>query len=218
MAKWTVALFGHFKEIPLEVDDPVEYAAAIKRAQPGDVIAFKPWDERNKWTPNERAEFLIVTIDGLTEEQMNGLVEQEWDLTSYEKMKTQVTYEAEIADIIDNMDPGPEKAAKMQWWTGLSQAEKDAAYLIWRTHQFEACRFPKTHSNKRRFIIDPVDLAAKGVDIDRMVDRSDQYDPQPEFVASDIYDRVNARKVNLGIDNLNRIEPRTDAEIDADAI
>ena len=168
--KWTVALFGHFKDIPLKQDDPVEHAAAIKRAQPGDVIAFKPWEDRNIWTPNERSEFLIVTIDGPTSEQMDALLEQEFDLTSYEVLNAEKT-------------------------------------------NYEQCRFPRDYTNKRRFIIDLTDLAAKGVDIDRMVDRSDQYDPQPEFTHLEIYDRVKKNKVKV-TDELKRIKSRTDQEID----
>jgi hypothetical protein len=217
MAKWTVALFGHFKDIPLESEDPVEYAAAIKRAQPGDVVAFKPWEDRNQWTPNERAEFLIVTVNGISKSQMEALCELEYDLDSYLQMKSQVTYETEISDMIDNMEAGPEKAAMMQEWTSKSQAEKDAEYLLWKQGYREGCRFPRAYHNKRRFIIDPADLALKGVDIDRMVDRNDQYDPQPEFDFTEIHDRLYSRKV-LQTDGLNRIEPRSDAEIDADMI
>jgi len=39
-----------------------------KRAAPGDIIAYKEWKPDIFWSPTERREFLIVTIDGPTEQ------------------------------------------------------------------------------------------------------------------------------------------------------
>jgi len=72
------------------VDEPTDYdtekyfvyacTGCEKREIPGDVIAFKPYEHRNKWTPTERKQFLIVTIDGLTRAQMEALCEPYYDL------------------------------------------------------------------------------------------------------------------------------------------
>lgn len=72
---WSAALFGHHK--PRE-------SGWERRAMPGDVIAVRPMDHHLKWTPVERAQFLIVTLDDFEEGQLEGLVEPRWDTDSYQ--------------------------------------------------------------------------------------------------------------------------------------
>lgn len=70
MAKWTVALRAH--ETP---NNPGNWSV------PGDVIHFKTFDKEAIWTDQERKLYLIVIIEGLTEEQMFALREPIYDLT-----------------------------------------------------------------------------------------------------------------------------------------
>jgi hypothetical protein len=103
MSKWSVALLGYDKPNYILVDKktgkgdqghvemPAEYNPQKhqlidmtidneRRAKPGDIIAFKPWGPPEQtWTKLEREHFLIVTIDGLTEEQMRALCEPYFD-------------------------------------------------------------------------------------------------------------------------------------------
>ncbi len=142
---------------------------------------------------------------------MDALMEQEWDTTSYDPLvlQTQVDWEVSRLAFIATLTP----IARRDKAQADFDSNKDVMYQEYRDYQYERCKFPKEYHNKRRYIIDPADLAAKGVDIDRMVDRGDQYDPQPEFTEVDIYDRVNKRKVKKN-DGLNKIKPRTNQEID----
>lgn len=106
MALWSAALFGHYKpryylrdrrsglilsahvaepaavwnpaEVFLHPVDGWEY-----RAEPGDIIAVRPHEERDRWTDLERKQFLIVTLDDFEEANLGGLVEPRWDTDSY---------------------------------------------------------------------------------------------------------------------------------------
>lgn len=72
MARWSVALMGHQKP---------DVEGWERRAMPGDIIAYKLAIDEAKWTPRERKEFLIVTIDGPSPEQMDALCEPLYDIT-----------------------------------------------------------------------------------------------------------------------------------------
>ena len=74
MTLWSAALFGHYKP---KVD------GWERRAEPGDIIAVRPYSEHSFWTPTERREFLIVTIDDFDLSQTSGLLEPEWDTNSF---------------------------------------------------------------------------------------------------------------------------------------
>ena len=74
MALWSAALFGHYKP---RVD------GWERRAEPGDIISVRPYSEHSFWTPTERKEFLIVTIDDFELSQLSGLTESKWDTESY---------------------------------------------------------------------------------------------------------------------------------------
>ena len=96
MAKWTVALFGHNKP---------QAPGWEKRAVPGDIIAFKPIEHESRWTPTERKEFLIVTIDGVSRDQMEALCEEYWDLNTWK--------EYDPKDIVADIDiPTPQDIVK----------------------------------------------------------------------------------------------------------
>lgn len=75
MALWSVALFGHYKP---------KVEGWERRAEPGDIIAFRPISEHGFWTPTERREFLIVTLDDIEIEHLEGLKECHWDTDSYQ--------------------------------------------------------------------------------------------------------------------------------------
>lgn len=74
MTLWSAALFGHYK--------PKVFGWEC-RAEPGDIIAVRPYAEHGFWTPTERKEFLIVAIDDFDLRQLGGLVEPQWDTNSY---------------------------------------------------------------------------------------------------------------------------------------
>ena len=189
MAKWTVALFGHQKYIPAIEDDPVEYAAAIKRAKPGDVVTFKPYKAgETQWTPTEYKQFLIVAIDGVTKAQMEALCEQEYDMDSYPEYSPMDILAANNEGIGD--------------------------YNNYLKHVQEESKLPKASKNKRRFNVTPADLVTKGVVIERMLDTKDEYKPNPEVLYTDITDTLNKRKVTP-TDGLNMIKPLTDEELEA---
>lgn len=101
----SVALFGHYKyrfelreigsnrTVERFVDPPLDYdkekyfvyacIGCEARAIPGDIVAIKSIGHR--WTPEEQKRFLIVQMDILPE-QINGICEPIWDLTSYEEL------------------------------------------------------------------------------------------------------------------------------------
>lgn len=70
---WSVALFGHEKP---------RVTGWEFRAKPGDIIACKPADKAHTWTSTERAEFLIIEIDGFEPDDIAALTEPLWDTNS----------------------------------------------------------------------------------------------------------------------------------------
>lgn len=191
MAKWTVALFGHHKP---KVD------GWGKRAQIGDIIAYKLYEDAWRWTPNERKEFLIVTVDGPTLEQMEAMCEQKYDLDSY------VPYAPmSYAEWENLMTQKAIKNYNVKWATFDIEKRTEfyneyvAGCKVWSA-------YPKKHTNKRRFFIRASELKQKGVDLKSMLDRGLFYDPQPEFQHTEIWDKLRTRKV-LQTDGLNPIQP-----------
>ena len=112
MALWSAALFGHYKprwylqdrktglivsahiEQPAAVwDDKTLYLYPVNgwefRAEPGDIIAVRPYEERSRWTDVERKQFLIITLDDFELEQLAGAVEPQWDTNSYQDIPAQ---------------------------------------------------------------------------------------------------------------------------------
>jgi len=74
MALWSAALFGHYKP---------KVTGWERRAEPGDIIAVRPFAEHGRWTETERKEFLIITLDDFELPQLMGLTESQWDTDSY---------------------------------------------------------------------------------------------------------------------------------------
>lgn len=213
MAKWTVALFGHQKFIPNQADDPVEYAAAIKRYAPGDLVAFKPWDGTVQWTPLERSEFLIVDIDNLEEVNIAALCETYYDLNTYPEFTplSRGSWRSNLIQMWNNLTQA-EKDLKLAWWNSLTQAQQDAIYDEYLQAYRDSCRFPTGHIKRRRFTLQLSDLQSLGVDTDRMLNRNELYDPRPLITKLDAFDRKNNRKVLSG-DGLNMLAPLTDFDL-----
>lgn len=105
MALWSAALFGHYKpryylrdkltglirsahvELPPIFDASKQFLHLCdgwkRRAEPGDIIAVRPYAEHDRWTDTERKQFLIVTLDDFDLTQLAGIVEPNWDTESY---------------------------------------------------------------------------------------------------------------------------------------
>lgn len=103
---WSVAIFGHYKpryelretgsgkvvgffvERPFDFDvlkyTVYEYDkdACDRRAVPGDIIAYRPLSDADKWTPHERKRFLIVTLENVEREQFGAICEPYIDTSS----------------------------------------------------------------------------------------------------------------------------------------
>ena len=126
MALWSAALFGHYKpryylrsrttgltvgayvERPPEVwDDRTLFLHPVtgweQRAEPGDIIAVRPYAEHDRWTETERKQFLIVTLDDFEPGQLIGLIEPQWDTDSYpvpdEKQIKALQARGEVAEL-----------------------------------------------------------------------------------------------------------------------
>ena len=214
MAKWSVNLRGLPNPIPDQNIDPVEYAVAIKRTQPGDIISFKPWTGGVQWVPNIIRQYLIITVDGPTREQMDALVEPYYDTTSYHgySLKSMPDWVADVLAMIQGLPP-QERGKKLQEWNDTPQDKKDKLYEMYaRGYKFSRS-FPSKKVKKRRFNISESDLLVKGVDLARMKNPNDIYDPRPEFVVTDIFDKVKSRKAQV-TDGLRPIKPLTDAELE----
>lgn len=119
MAKWSVALWvkkqpryylkskvDHrtvmtYVEEPTNFNKTLYYLYNVRgwevRANPGDFIDYKPYKDREIWTPIERREFLILTINGLEREQMEALKEPYFNITDVKENLTQKH--------IDDLDP-----------------------------------------------------------------------------------------------------------------
>ena len=87
---WTNKVVGRFVDPPTGYDEDIYFVYEVtgweRRARPGDIIAVKPIEEAQRWTPTERKEFLIVTLDSIEREQIPGLLEPVWDTDSYPDM------------------------------------------------------------------------------------------------------------------------------------
>jgi len=186
MATWTVALFGHNKPRDIGWE---------KRAVPGDVIAYKPIDQKDRWTPTERAEFLIVTIDGPSQAQMEALCEPFWDTNSYRPYEP-LSYDDFVLSFVDP-----------------DVIDKPSAYAKYLEMMLENSRLPTTYLKKRRFNIPLETLKSAGVDEVKMLDRELLYSPKlPTLPYTESFDKMKSRNV-LASDGLRLIEARTNEEI-----
>ena len=132
MTLWSAALFGHYKpkfylrdrkagfvvsahiDRPSTWDDGTLFLHPVEgwecRAEPGDIISVRPYDERGRWTDTERRQFLIVTLDDFDQEHLDGLIEFYWDINTYP-----VISESKKKKILDSGKPFellPEKFIK----------------------------------------------------------------------------------------------------------
>jgi len=194
MAKWSVALFGHYKpryylrervsgvlvtdyiEKPTEAywDEEKYYVYDVqgweKRAEPGDIIAARPLTEHHIWSDVERKQFLIVIIDDLELEQLEGLTEPFWDTTSYP-----VVTDERIQELINRDEVGE--------------------------------LLPTVYHKKRRFNIPLNDLEAMGVEKEKMLDKKVLYSPKLDAIKKvDCYDKMKQQKATAST-GFNMIEP-----------
>ena len=201
MAKWTVALFGHYKPKDLGWE---------RRAMPGDLIAFKPYGE--DWTDNEKRHFLIVTIVGFTEEHWDALAEHLWDLNSYELYKpmTQPVFETWV---LDQLAQQTDSAARIVAFLN----NKSQFYIEYFAGVKERCELPRRGLKKRRFHIPLAELKQMGVNESDMLEKEKLYVPEiDEIDYLDITDKMRERKI-LITDILKGIQPLTTEEMIAKA-
>jgi len=168
-------------ELPVGFDEETYWIYNVdgweKRAEPGDVIAYKGYRSqkgivgyskfheygRDTWTEKDRKEFLIVTLDNLEYAQMPALCEPMWDLDSY---KIPAEY--------------PEEPEEL---------------------------YPTKHLKKRRYHIPMNDLKQLGVDEARMTDKQVEYMPELRDIQKvESYDKLNERYI-LEADELHLIQP-----------
>lgn len=213
MAKWSVMLRSLPRYIPDELTNPAGYAANIKRTQPGDIIACKLFTGETQWVENERRRYLTITIDGLELSEMEAILEHHYDLSSYPIYNPldNASWRAQFVAWWNDL-PQAEKDAKLAWWNSLTNQQKDALYDSYIEDRKQDCRYPTQYIKKRRFNISLADLSSAGVNIGRMQDPSDLYDPQPAFIKLDCFDKKNGRKV-IETDGLNVIQPLADNEL-----
>lgn len=194
MAKWSVALFGHYKprfylrerksgilvtdfvEKPEEAywDEEKYYVYDVqgweRRAEPGDIIDVKPFKDHKVWSEVERKQFLIVTLDDFEPEQLAGVMEPYWDITSYPVIPDEYIQEL------------------------INKGEVDVVK-------------PSNVHKKRRFNISLQDLEAMGVDKEKMLDKRVLYSPELDIIKkTDCNDKMKERKV-VSSDGLRLIEP-----------
>lgn len=198
--------------IVARLDDPPNYTLASKyflyevtglekRAIPGDIIAYKPYERRHTWTPTERTEFLIVTID-TQREILDGLFESYWDIDSYFPYNP-----LEFDDWCKECEELVKQArnvefARKKW----EAADKESEFEGYVKGMKKACMYPREHLKKRRMNYGLDVLKFAGVDIPRMLDRNILYDPQPEVEVETSNDKLKERQV-VETDGLNLIPP-----------
>ena len=137
----------------------------------------------NIWGENERRRFLVVGIDGPTDEQWEGLTEPEWDIDTY-------------------LEYNPKSESEF-----MTDTEGKGNYNEYLQQLRDQCLFPQMHSKKRRFQITLDDLSSMGVDIDRMLDPNIEYVPNVGTTHTNCFDKLNARKVKA-VDKLRTIQPK----------
>ena len=182
-----------------------EVTGRIKRAIPGDVIAWKPFEDAHRWTDTERKEFLIMTIDG--PDNIEAMMEPEWDLGSYQKYEP-MEFKAWLELMADKnkTKADPVKA------DSLLIINKDKWYAEYLQGCYETACMPTTHWRKRRFNISLDRLETLGVQTDIMLNKAIEYQPKIATVDQTyFYDKLKQRDV-LTTDGLNRIRPLTLSE------
>ena len=166
---FSVALFGHYKTDPTGVN--------VKRAQPGDIVAWKPLKESYKWTDLEKKLFLIVTIKDIEAVQMEALCEAEYDLDSYKEYVTPLSYEE----------------WSKKYYPDMSIKDKEKKYIVYKDALKTKCDFPVKYWRKRRFAISLSTLEEKDVDTDKMIDTKVEYSASVDITKIEIYDKLRQR-------------------------
>jgi len=231
--KWSVALFGHYKPKYYLVEkstgnilnnyllDPpkinvdkyflYEVKGNEKRCFPGDIVAWKPFSDEHKWTEKERQEFLIITIDGPTKEQIVALTEPYWDIASYKEYAPYRTIDAFVVaktTIIEKRDC--DKSFEID---KLVQ-NKERLYSEHLISMKERSRFPQEILKKRRMGLSFDVLVDMGVDLPAMLDKEVTYSPTlPAIPVTFCNDKLTERQV-VTEDRLRTIQPLSDSELE----
>ncbi len=232
MAKWDVALYGHYKPnyylraksdgliVETHVEMPTDYDSDIflvyevqgneRRNVPGDVVSCKPYGKG--YTELERKQFLCIVVDGPDRAQMIALCEEEWDLGTYREYNPLTFDEWYIVQVakmqllpVDRAEKGYAKleANKTLWY------EQDAKMVE------ESSVFPTAHWKKRRFQITLDELVSLGVDTAKMLDPELLYVPDGlEVDPTTCQDKLRQKAVQPDA-TLKTIDPRTKAEIES---
>lgn len=179
-----------------------------KRAEPGDIIAFKPWPERFKWTENETKEFLIVELHIPSGQQKReALCECEYDLNTYPEYDPP-TFDDWHSALYLRATRAKNKEIAMRKYQRMTDKQKKDKYDFDIEMMQMGAAYPKGYNKKRRFKFTLQDLEAEGIDVGRMLDRDLIYDPRPRLQHLIGVDKLKIRKVQP-TDGLNLIPPRT---------
>jgi hypothetical protein len=177
-----------------------------KRAEPGDVVSVR---EFGKDSPElAKKEMLIVTVEGpnLTKAMLEGgMCESEWDLDTYSEYNP-MDYNKFILDWKKRASASRNPRRAMQIFNReLPRHRKH--YDRYIEMEKERCSFPKEHKKKRRFHMPLNDLASAGIDVGRMLNRNEKYNPRPQFQHIQFADKLKQRKI-LPTDGLRPIQPK----------
>lgn len=220
MGTYSVALFGHFKPrfylqdkttgitVKAFFNEPTDfdiYKFRVhsvdgweKRCVPGDIIDFKPLDEADKWTRKERSAFLIVTIDGVTREQLEGgLIEPEWDLESYPEYApfTPADFNQQMLAREDELKQ--RKSSIKNMWSTLTVSQKDKEYRRYLELEQTRCQYPSEYNKKKRMQISLNMLRDAKVDLEQMLNPTLLYNPKIDyFTKTDCFDKLNSKNVS----------------------
>ena len=209
----TISTFVDESEVPTDLYKRRYHVHKVtgweRRAEPGDIIDFKPIEQEHIWTPYERTAFLIVTVYGATLEQMQqGMVEPLWDLDSYMEYNP-LSFDEMDAEIRAKEEEWLQSGRKTKKkWDDFSLDEKQKNYESYLEVQVSACSYPSKHLKKRRMNIRLEKLEEYGVNTSLMLDTKELYDPKPRpFHFTECFDKMKNRKLDTS-DNLKRIAKR----------
>jgi hypothetical protein len=187
-----------------------------KRAEPSDIIAFKGYRMqkgivgyskfhkygKDVWTEKERKEFLIVTLDGLDNIQIEGICEPLWDTDSYE-IYNPLSFQDWETMMIQKINQKPNATQALY----VFNLKKDEWYQEYIEAEKEASAYPTKHLKKRRFHIPVNDLKILGVNEEKMLDKGMEYVPDVRDIQKvEGFDKLNNRYV-FESDKLNLIKP-----------
>lgn len=219
MGTFSVALFGHYKPrfylqnkksgitVQTFVEEPIDFDASKyklhhcsgweKRCEPGDIVAFRPIEDADKWTPKERSAFLIVTIDGVTQQQLEGgLTEANWDINSYKEFNPM------NPSTFDSFMQENEKVQLLRrrthknLWSTFTSKQKDNAYAKYVDNEKRECEYPTDYIKKRRMQISLDMLELANVDLEQMLNPNLFYNPRIDyFTKTDCFDKLNSQNI-----------------------